>query len=256
MYKSSFYDIVYYCREYIFEIHGGSSLYPLIFDVSVVAILIAFAFSGYKSGIFKSFLSFISTMFSGIFSVYIANNLSRLIYINVISPQIQSKIQLASIKNFSSSEQIFNLFSPWFVKFLGELRITPKEINHIIVNGNLNSIPCEISELLYPLITGVLKSVLAPIMFVLLLVLVNVFARCISKLFRINFLKTTNSLVGMIFGILKGYIIVTILICCLRVFVSVNNNFSEVFSPNNISSTVIFKEIYNNNFIYSLYKKI
>lgn len=231
-------------------------LYPLILDVSVVAILIAFAFAGYKSGIFKSFLSFISTMFSGIFSVYTANILSKIIYANIISPQIQSKIQLSSIKNFSSAEQILNLFSPWFVKFLSELRITPKEINHIIVNGNLNSIPSEISELLCPLITNILKSILAPVIFALLLVVANVLFRCVSKLFRINFLKSTNSLAGMIFGLLKGYIVVMILICCLRIFVSVDSDFPEVFSPSNISSTVVFKEIYNNNFIYSFYKKI
>ena len=231
-------------------------LYPLVLDVSVVAILIVFAFVGYKSGIFKSFLSFISTMFSGIFSIYIANILSKIIYTDMISPQIQSKIELSPIRNFSSADQILGLFSPCFVKFLNELRITPKEINHIIVNGNLDSIPSKISELLYPLITNVLKSILAPVIFILLLVFVNAFLKCISMLFRINFLKSTNSLVGMIFGLLKGYIVVTILICCLKIFVSVDNNFSEVFSPDNISSTVIFKEIYNNNFVYSFYKKI
>lgn len=231
-------------------------MYPLILDISVVVLLSAFAFAGYKSGIFKSFLSFISSMFSGIFSVYIANILSKIIYINVISPQIQSKIELSSVKNFSSAEQILNLFSPCFVKFLNELRITPNEINHIIVNGNLDSIPSKISELLYPLITNVLKSILAPMIFILLLVLFNVFLKFISMLFRVNFLKSTNSLVGMIFGVLKGYIVATILICCVKIFVSVDNNFSEVFSPDNISSTVIFKEIYNNNFVYSFYKKI
>lgn len=231
-------------------------MYPLILDISVVAILVAFAFSGYKNGIFKSFLSFISAMFSGIFSIYIANILSKIIYINVISPQIQSKIELSSVKNFSSAEQILSLFSPCFVKFLNELRITPNEINHIIVNGNLDSIPSKISELLYPLITNVLKSILAPMIFILLLVLFNVFLKFISMLFRVNFLKSTNSLVGMIFGVLKGYIVATILICCVKIFVSVDNNFSEVFSPDNISSTVIFKEIYNNNFVYSFYKKI
>lgn len=231
-------------------------MYPLILDISVVAILVAFAFSGYKNGIFKSFLSFISAMFSGIFSIYIANILSKIIYINVISPQIQSKIELSSVKNFSSAEQILSLFSPCFVKFLNELRITPNEINHIIVNGNLDSIPSKISELLYPLITNVLKSILTPMIFILLLVLFNVFLKFISMLFRVNFLKSTNSLVGMIFGVLKGYIVVTILICCVKIFVSVDNNFSEVFSPDNISSTVIFKEIYNNNFVYSFYKKI
>lgn len=231
-------------------------MYPLVLDVSVVAVLIAFAFAGYRSGIFKSFLSFISTMFSGIFSIYIANILSKIIYTNMISPQIQSKIALSPIKNFSSADQILSLFSPCFVKFLNELRITPKEINHIIVNGNLDSIPSKISELLYPLITNVLKSILAPVVFILLLVFVNALLRCISMLFRINFLKSTNSLAGMIFGLLKGYIVVTILICCLKIFVSVDNNFSEVFSPGNISSTVIFKEIYNNNFVYSFYKKI
>lgn len=231
-------------------------MYPLILDISVVVLLSAFAFSGYKSGIFKSFLSFISSMFSGIFSVYIANILSKIIYINVISPQIQSKIELSSVKNFYSAEQILNLFSPCFVKFLNELRITPNEINHIIVNGNLDSISSKISELLYPLITNVLKSILAPMIFILLLVLFNVFLKFISMLFRVNFLKSTNSLVGMIFGVLKGYIVATILICCVKIFVSVDNNFSEVFSPDNISSTVIFKEIYNNNFVYSFYKKI
>ena len=231
-------------------------MYPLILDISVVVLLSAFAFAGYKSGIFKSFLSFISSMFSGIFSVYIANILSKIIYINVISPQIQSKIELSSVKNFSSAEQILNLFSPCFIKFLNDLRITPNEINHIIVNGNLDSIPSKISELLYPLITNVLKSILAPMIFILLLVLFNVFLKFISMLFRVNFLKSTNSLVGMIFGVLKGYIVATILICCVKIFVSVDNNFSEVFSPDNISSTVIFKEIYNNNFVYSFYKKI
>lgn len=231
-------------------------MYSLILDISVVALLVVFAFAGYKSGIFKSFLSFISTMFSGIFSIYIANILSKIIYTNVISPQIQSKIELSSVKNFSSAEQILNLFSPCFVKFLNELRITPNEINHIIVNGNLDSIPSKISELLYPLITNVLKSILAPMIFILLLVLFNAFLKCISMIFRVNFLKSTKSLVGMIFGLLKGYIVVTILICCVKIFVSVDNNFSEVFSPDNISSTVIFKEIYNNNFVYSFYKKI
>ena len=231
-------------------------MYPLVLDISVVALLVAFAFAGYKSGIFKSFLSFISTMFSGIFSIYIANILSKIIYNNVIGPQIQSKIELSSVKNFSSAEQIINLFSPCFIKFLNELRITPNEINHIIVNGNLDSISSKISELLYPLITNVLKSILAPMIFILLLVLFNAFLKCMSIIFRVNFLKSTNSLVGMIFGLLKGYIVVTILICCVKIFVSADNNFSEVFSPDNISSTVVFKEIYNNNFVYSFYKKI
>lgn len=231
-------------------------LYPLILDVSIVIILIMFAWAGYKNGILKSFLSFVSTLFAGMFSVYVASILSRSIYDNIIAPQIQSKIELSSIKNFSSADQIFNSFSPWFVRFLRELRITPQEINHIIVSSNLDSIPYKISELFCPLITGVLKSILSSVIFILLLMLANIFSGCLLRLFRINFLKGTNSLIGMAFGLFKGYIVIMILVCSLRVFISADNNFSEVFSPSNISSTVIFKEIYNNNFIYGFYKKI
>ncbi|MGN1043735.1 MAG: CvpA family protein [Acutalibacteraceae bacterium] len=231
-------------------------MYALVLDICVMAILIIFAFIGYKNGIFKSFLSFISTMFSGIFSVYISGALSKSIYTGIIGPQIQSKIELSSAKSFSSADQIFNLFSPWFTKLLRELRITPEEINHIIVSSNLDPTPRKISELLYPLITNVLRSVLIPVMFILLVLIANIFFRCVSKLFGMNSLKSTDSFAGMAFGALKGYIVLTVLICCLRIFVSIDNNLPEIFSSSNISSTVIFKEIYNNNFIYSFYKKI
>ena len=231
-------------------------LNALILDVFVVMIFTFFAVMGFRKGILKSFLSLVGSLFAVIFAVYFSDFFSKMIYFNFISPQIEEKVRNISSTSFLNYDILFSKFAFPFSGFLPRFGITPEEINHIINNSTAEVLPSKISEILYPVITNVLKSVLVIVLFVIFIFAIKFLSRFILRFFKTQFLKSTNSMLGGVFGVFKGYVVIVAAMCFLKVWVSMDTNIPEIFTPNSISSTTIFKVIYDNNPVYGLFKTI
>ncbi len=228
----------------------------LILDVLIILIFSIFLIAGFRSGIIKSFLSFTGAIFSVFFSVYFADMLSRVIYSNFIEPSLIKKIGEALTINHANANQLFNKLPKFILNYLPSYGITPSSVNHIINSSNTNAIPARISVLFAPIIINAFKSLLVVILFIVFLIFMRILSKLILKVFKVSVLKNANTFLGGIFGLFKGYIAVAVCMCCLKVLIPSGNNISKILSEESISYTVVFKELYNNNPVYELFKSI
>ncbi len=229
----------------------------LILDVSVVLIFLMFLLLGFRGGVMKSFLSLAGAVFSVLFSVYFANILSHYMYISFIEPSLIKEISKVIAANSVNVEHIFDKLPKFILNSLPSYGITPASVNHIInSNSTAAAIPCKVSALFSPVIINILKSVLTALLFIIFLLLMRIFSKLILKIFKISLLKKSNTLLGGLFGLLKGYIALTVCMCCLKVLFPTVKNAPDILSAESISSTFIFKELYNNNPVYELFKNI
>lgn len=229
----------------------------LILDISVILIFLMFLAMGFRAGIMKSFLSLAGAVFSVLFAVYFANMLSHYIYVSFIEPSLIKEIGKVLAENSYSTEQIFNKLPKLILNSLPSYGITPASVNHIInSNSTVSAIPAKISALFSPVIINVLKSVLTALLFIVFLFIVRILSGLISNVLKVSVLKKSNTLLGGLFGLFKGYIAVTVCMCCLKVLLPVVRDVPDVFSSKSISSTFVFKELYNNNPVYEFFKNI
>lgn len=228
----------------------------LILDVCVVIVFSFFAIMGFRKGILKSFLSLAGSLFAVVFSVYFSDIFSKAIYFNFISPKIEAEVRNIAGTSLLNSNLILSKLPFPFSGILPRFGITTEEINHIINNSTADVLPSKISEIMYPVVTNVLKSVLVIALFVIFVFVMKFVSKFILKFFKAQFLNGANSVLGGVFGAFKGYVVIVAAMCFLRVFASMDSQVPEIFTANTISSTTIFKIIYDNNPVYGLFKTI
>jgi uncharacterized membrane protein required for colicin V production len=93
-------------------------------------------------------------------------------------------------------------------------------------------------------------------LFIIFLFISKFFSGLISNMLKVSLLKKSNTLLGGLFGLLKGYIALTVCMCCLKVLLPMARNVPDIFSSESISSTFVFKELYNNNPVYEFFKNM
>ena len=227
-----------------------------ILDVSVIAILFLFIIAGYRSGIMRSFMIFIGSIFSSIFSGYFSGKLANFVSENVVLPSIERKIA----NDISIGEFSFERFLSILPKFIGNsleiYGITPLRLNHIMNNSIKQEIPSKIASLINPVFVNIFKSIFSVLIFAVLALAVRLIIRFISRLCKHGAMNQANSFAGGFFGALKGYLVIAVLMCCIRSLTLVVSNIPEVLSNETISSSVIFKELYFNNPVYDIFKKM
>lgn len=229
----------------------------LILDISVILVFLMFLVMGFRAGVMKSFLSLAGAVFSVLFSVYFANLLSHYIYVSIIEPSLIKEIGKVIAENSPNMQQIFDKLPKFILNSLPSYGITPASVNHIISsNSTVSAIPSQISALFSPVIINVLKSVLTALLFIVFLFIVRFISGIILNLLKVSVMKKSNALLGGLFGLFKGYIAITVCMCCLKVLLPAVQGVPNIFSSKSISSTVVFKELYNNNPVYEFFKNI
>lgn len=223
----------------------------VLLDIIVLGIFVIFLFFGFKNGIIKSVLVLINLVISSVVSVFFSRVCSVFLYNKLIK-----KIIINNIENLVRSNKILSTgdLLKKIPKIIREIilnyGITPLKISHIINKVDKNYLPERIAELFKPGVIRALEPILCVIIFVLCIILGKFLIKISLKLFRPNLLKTVGGVLGGVLGIFKAYIIVSVLIFCLKIAMPIMNlNSSEILSTSTINSTVIFKYMYKNNII-------
>ena len=226
-------------------------------DAVIVIIISMFIVSGFKSGMIKSFLFFLNSVLSWIFSVYVSKFISYFIYNKFIRPSIIKEVDML-IRNKNLKEHIiFNKLPKIIVNSMPNYGITLDKIAHIINNVSKEILPNEISKIFMPMITEFLTFFITGILFIILILLGKFFIHLILKLFKLKVVSYSDKIIGGVFGALKGYTIILIFVCILKIlmpFSILQENNKFIFKT--ISSTVILKTIYNNNPVYNVFKRL
>ncbi len=227
----------------------------LLLDVSLILIYMIFAFTGFKSGIIKSFLTFINSIFSSFAALYFSKVFSNLTYNYYFKPLLSNYlINNLPECNFNTRD-LLEKVPERVIKILLSSGITFSNITHIIGKVDKEFLHERIIEIFKPIFMEFTRSLLSSILFILFISLGHLIIRLILKFLKLGAIKNISKVIGSIFGILKGYIIISIFMCCLKAIIPYcGNKTYNLFTHDSISSTKIFKHMYINNPIYEIFE--
>ncbi|MDO4504557.1 MAG: CvpA family protein [Clostridia bacterium] len=227
----------------------------LLLDISVVMIFCIFIILGFRSGVIKSFLSFAGYIFSSLSSVYCADISSKFVYFNFIEPEILKKVENQIVSKTFNLDKLLNSIPKPILEFLPKNGITPSTISHIINNNTVSVSAQKIVNSFSPIIIDILKSSFTAVLFIAFVMLTKWISKLIFRICKFSPIKHTNTILGGIFGLFKGYISILVCMCCLRAIITIKQDVdvSQIFSEESISNTMIFNKMYENNPIYNFF---
>lgn len=238
------------------EIREVKILSSLILDIGVIAVFLLFIIIGFKSGVIKSFVMFAGAIFSSVFAGYCSGKMATFFVERFVLPSIESRILQSMAENSLNFETLCSKL-PNFLRFsLASYGITPLSFNHIMVSSTKQEIPLKIAELVEPLFVGIFKYLFSIFIFMILMLIIRFLMQVVLRFFKNKSLKNANSLFGGFFGALKAYIVVSLILCCMRAFLPMMDDVPEVINTNSISSTMIFKEMYFKNPVHDMFQKM
>lgn len=200
-------------------------------DIIVILIIITTAFIGYKKGLIKVAIKMVAFLIAIIVSLILYKPLSNIVINNT---QIDDNIKNTIIEKITpeglSKED----------KVTSSAKISSK-----IVDTTNNSIE-NIAETLTIKIIQISILLLLFIIIRILLVFITALADLIAK---IPILKQFNETGGLIYGLLKGILIVYVVFGILLLIDPLVGN--EI--SNTLNSSIIAKTIYNNNILINVF---
>lgn len=223
-------------------------------DIVILSIFAVFAFFGFKHGMVRSLLFLLNSIVSWLFSVYVSKILSQFVYAKFVEPSI---LEAFSGGKAVTAKAILDKIPEFLVKALPGFGITLGKITHIINSVSKEALPGEISRVLMPVITEILKSTFLGIILVLVLLLGRTVIKLILKMFKLKVLNYSDKIMGGILGLFKGYAVVLAILCMVKVLIPFGVVTDlQSYVDKTLPGSMIFSKIYNNNPFYTVLKKV
>lgn len=209
----------------------------IILDLIIVAIIASNIFICYKKGLVKLAVGLVAVLAAIILSVILYKPVSNLIIKNT---GIDKKIENVIIENFSADTQ-----NGEETRYVGIIDYLEKYANDAVTKTQ-NEIVYETAGTMAVKITNVIVLLAIFIIVRAVLVLLTFVSDAITSL---PLIKQCNEVGGVIYGIIKAFLIVYIILAIvfLIVLVSGNSTISDM-----ISSSHITKFFYENNLLLKI----
>lgn len=209
----------------------------IILDLIIVAIIASNIFICYKKGLVKLAVGLVAVLAAIILSVILYKPVSNLIIKNT---GIDKKIENVIIENFSADTQ-----NGEETRYVGIIDYLEKYANDAVTKTQ-NEIVYETAGTMAVKITNVIVILAIFIIVRAVLVLLTFVSDAITSL---PLIKQFNEVGGVIYGIIKAFLIVYIILAIvfLIVLVSGNSTISDM-----ISSSHITKFFYENNLLLKI----
>ena len=199
----------------------------IIIDVAVVAFIWILAAAGYKKGLVRTLYGFVSFALSAVITAFVYKPVTawllELEFVKKWTDSISSYITDALAQK--SSEALAGL-PEWVWSYAGG------------ESGILT-----VGDALASLVVGILCVI---VVFIIVKLALTLFVGVLDAFMKLPVLKSVNRFGGVLFGLLKGVIIVWILCAVVVLLISTDmfNGINEV-----IQSTYVTKYFYNNNML-------
>ena len=227
----------------------------IILDIILVALVVIFILDGFKRGAVRSLVDILGYVVVLIVTLWLSAFIADLIFNSFIKPPLIANVNesLVNTAQQDASSKASSLFAslPGFVsntlKFYG---VSEDSIGLAVQLSSENAAE-EFVEYISPIFISLLKTVGFSVLFVLLMSVFKVFSRTLVRIFRWPLLRQINELLGAVCGALKCAILILVVCLILRIMIPTMDNVPKIFSQDTIDSTIIFKNIYYNNPLYT-----
>lgn len=200
-----------------------------LIDLILIAVIALFAFIGYKKGLIKVAFNLISFILAIIISIVLYKPMSNfIINYTPLDDYIESTISERLDSPETTDEETKNIVSNYYTN---------------IKNASTSVISSGISKTIINIACMIIVFIIAKI----ILLFFKFAGDLIAKL---PLIKPLNNAGGFIYGLLKGFIIIYILLALLAIL-------SPIININNIiniiNSSILTNIMYNNNIIFMLF---
>lgn len=208
----------------------------ILLDLIIILILILCIFLGYKKGLINVGFNLFAFVLSLLISIVLYSPITNFIINNT---QLDENIEEIVIKNITKeneeSEENNNGISAYIQGYAKD-----------ITENAQNAVTESVARTIAINVIGICVMIVIFIITRLLLLIIRSIADIIANL---PIVKQFNKTGGVLYGILKGLIIIYVILAIAFFIVSVNGN-SQLYSI--IESSIITKVFYNNNIILNI----
>ena len=217
----------------------------MLSDILIIAVIVLFAFLGYKRGLAVTLLNFAAVIATSIISNFLSDGLAKLIYDAFIKQSVVQNIQSTvdtygvetavntSLK--SAPDWITGVLKP----FMASLGLTLDDVQKTLTVSNDKSLSVaqNLEKPVGELTVGIISFFLSIVIFALVFILFKFLIRKIIKVFELPVIGTVNHILGTFAGLAEGIVLVIIAVNVIYVVIvsaspgAVNNGvFGSLFN--------------------------
>ncbi len=256
------------------------TLESLLLDLILVIVVGLSAYLAARRGFVRTFIEAIGFVAATVLAFAISTPLANLTYDKIIETPITKLVlsevnqtledEFGELTNFQIDSEIIDEFEaefngsldtaikklPYSLQNLIEKSgIAPEELlentkdiayNEDTVQGTAQRLVFDISQnKIRPIVAGVISYVYLVVLFIILLIIIKIFARFLNKAFSFSLVGRINTLLGGVCGLANGMVFAVLLCLIIYSVVSFTENGIWIFSMDNIDKTFIFKYLVN-----------
>ena len=190
----------------------------MIANIVIIAIVVLFAVIGVMRGFARTLANFAGILITAVVSSYLADFLSQFIYDTFLKETVISNLQQIIQQNGIdyAVSNCFDAVPQWIMGIVsvvvGLFGTTARELQgNLSVSEELSATAAQsIETTIQPVVTTIFSALLMLVLFIILMIIVKKLLRLILKVFDIPVIKQINQLLGGLFGIAEGCVIVLI----------------------------------------------
>lgn len=236
----------------------------MLYDVLLIAIIVASVIIGYKKGAAKTILSAASILISVIVALFLARILSGFIYDAFFKETLESKIGTALENSIVGgvADVAVNVVSAipsvivGAMSFFGLSETSFGSYCEFAAFEQGAKAAENIADKLSPVVVGLISIVLSVILFVVLSFILRLLIKPVVRIFKLPLIRTPNSLLGGVLGLVKGVIVVIIIAMLLKLVIPFIPETWTFLSQENIGKSYIFSFIYDGGLLETIRKFI
>ncbi len=227
----------------------------IILDVILVVLAAIFIFDGFKRGAVRSLVDILGYVVVLALASWLSAFVADLVFNSFMKPSLittvnESLVNTAQQDVNSKAIDLFNSLPGFVSNTLRFYGVSENTLGSAVQLSSENAAE-EVVGYLSPIFINLLKTLGFSVLFVSLMTIFKVFSRTLVRIFRLPLLKQVNELLGIVCGALKCAILVLVVCLILRMTIPAMNNVPEILSQDTIDSTIIFKNVYYNNPLYT-----
>lgn len=234
------------------------TLSALALDGMILLSFLLFCISGARKGLVRSVLSFGGLIIALVGSIYLSRRFSETVYNKVIKDNVTNQLSryVKNGKEFSS-DALFEVLPEFVSNSFHYYGIAKDNLTDIIDNAVSDTdIAQRVETLISPIFIQTIAISLTLTTFSIFMVVYSLISDKIVSVLGLSVVGWVDRLTGALFGGIKGYVFLSILIFCLSAVGKMVDLPFMTHIYNDSGPSFVFRHMYMNNFVYNLIKEV
>ena len=203
----------------------------IIIDLILIGIIALFTFIGYKQGLVKAAIKILSFIIAIIISIILYKPVSAIVIKNT---SIDDKIKNVIVENVKLEEK----------ENAEKSNIIKDNLSNKIIAGANNTV----EEVADSFTVKLIEIAVILVLYIIARIILKFISALSDLITNLPILKQANKTGGIIYGFLKGVLIIYVLLAIIYLISPIIS--ADIFGI--IDNTIIAKEIYNNNILLTI----